>query len=167
MNISRKEAEGVKRLKKRYDHLTDTDLTSIENALNDHTCQIVREFNLCYEQGVFIRTKQALVNSSIIPPALRSLRKDHKKVPIEQKTFGPPTCSVGNGNNAPNTQLCWLLATICQKAADTLCSPSECISTEDMLSSIDQENNNASKPSGQVIISLYAVARICAMLLVD
>lgn len=183
LNISRKEAEGIKTLKKRCDRedlvimetekskrmsimtksnyvdvtephfledriISDTELSNIENVLNAHTCQVARAFNLCYEQGDFRRTKQALINSSIVPPPLRSLRKDHKTVPDELKTFGPPSRPVGNGNNAPNTQLSWLLATICQKAANSLCSPTECISTEDMLSSIDYENNDASKPSG-------------------
>ena len=90
--------------------------------------------------------------------------------------FGPPSRPVGNGNNAPNTQLSWLLASICQKAADSLNPPSECLSTEDMLSSIDLENADVNKPSGQVIISLDAVAlypsleaeetsRVCAELI--
>ena len=111
--------------------ITEADLLNIENVLNAHTCQIARAFNLCFEQGDFRRIKQAITNSSIVPPPLRSLRKDHKKVSDDMIVFGPPSRPVGNGNNAPNTQLSWLLASICQKAADSLSPPSECLSTED------------------------------------
>ena len=156
--------------------ITESELLNIENVLNAHTCQIARVFNLCFEQGDFRRIKQAITNSSIVPPPLRSLRKDHKKVSDDMIVFGPPSRPVGNGNNAPNTQLSWLLASICQKAADSLSPPSECLSTEDMLSSIDLENADVNKPSGQVIISLDAVAlypsldaeetsRVCAELI--
>ena len=85
-------------------------------------------------------------------------RKDHKEVPDDMKVFGPPSRPVGKGNNAPDTQLSWMLAKICQKAADALSPPSECISTEDLLSSMDLENADVLKPSDQVIISLDAVA---------
>ena len=156
--------------------VSENELKNIENILNAHTCQISRSFNLCYEQGDFRRIKQAITNASIIPPPLRSLRKDHKKVSDDMVVFGPSSRPVGNGNNAPDSQLSWLLATICQKAADSLCSPSECISTEDMLSSIDLENSDDLKPAGQVIISMDAVAlypsleaedsaRVCAELI--
>jgi len=110
------------------------------------------------EQGDSRRTKQAITNTSLVPPPLRSLRKDHKKVSEDLLSFGPPSRPVGNGNNAPDTQLSWMLATICQRAADSWNSPSECVSTEDMLSSIDLENTDPLKPSGQVLISLDAVA---------
>ena len=138
--------------------VSQEELAGIENLLNAHTCQVARAFNLCYEQGDFRRIKQAIMNFSIVPPALRSLRKDHKEVAESLKMFGPPARPVGNGNNSPDSQLSWLLATICQKAADSLNSPTECISTEDLLASIDSENDNVCKPSGQVIISLDAVA---------
>ena len=138
--------------------LTDLELLNIETELNAHMCQLARAFNLCYEQGDFRRIKTAITNSSIFPPTIRSVRKDHKEVPDDMKVFGPPSRPVGNGNNAPDTQLSWMLATICQKAADALSPPSECISTEDLLSSMDLENADVLKPSDQVIISLDAVA---------
>ena len=93
-----------------------------------------------------------------MPPPLRSVRKDHKKVPDDLISFGPPSRPMGDGNNAPDTQLSWILATICQKAANSWNSKSECVSTEDMLSYIDRENGDPGKPSGQVIISLDAIA---------
>ena len=80
-----------------------------------------------------------MFNESIEPPPLKALRKDHKVVPEEQQVFGPPSRPVGDGNDAPDTQLSWILATLCQYAADSINSSSECLSTEDMLSAIDTE----------------------------
>ena len=99
-----------------------------------------------------------MMNFSIEPPPLRAVRKDHKFVPESQQGFGPPSRPIGDGNNAPDTQLSWILASICQKAADSLGSPSECLSTEDMLSAIDFENQSANKPQNQVMVSLDVIA---------
>ena len=133
---------------------------------------------MCSVQGDYIRTKQAITNSSVIPPPLKSLRKDHKNIPEELLQFGPPSRPVGDGNNAPDSQLSWLLATICQRAADAIDFPSECVSTEDMLSCIDSENDDPHKPNGQVILSLDATglypsleaeetSRICAEMIIN
>ena len=39
--------------------------------------------------------------------------------------FGPFSRQVGDGNNAPETQLSWLLAYICQRAADSFGSETD------------------------------------------
>ena len=65
---------------------------------------------------------------------------------------------IGNGNKAPDSQLSWILANICQKAADSCNSKEECTSTEDMLSAIDKCNQNYRKAHNQVMISLDVVA---------
>ena len=75
----------------------EEELQSIEKTLNAHACQIARIFNLCFEQGDFRRIKQAITNSSLLPPPLRSLRKDHKKLPEEMLQFGPPFKPIGDG----------------------------------------------------------------------
>ena len=54
-----------------------------------------------------------------------------KEISQSEETFGPPARPVGNGNNTQDSQLSWILATICDKAADSLENPSECLSTED------------------------------------
>ena len=92
--------------------INSEELQSIERTLNAHCCQVARAFCLCSEQGDFRRVKRAITNSALVPPPLRSLRKDHKKVPEELQSFGPPSRPVGDGNNAPDTQLSWMLATI-------------------------------------------------------
>ena len=106
------------------DRVIDHDeLQSIERTLNAHSCQVARAFSLCSAQGDFLRIKQAITKSFLIPLPIRSVRKDHKDVPGELKDFGPPFRPVGDGNNAPDSQLSWILATICQKAANAINSP--------------------------------------------
>jgi len=56
-----------------------------------------------------------------------------KEISQSEETFGPPARPVGNGNNTQDSQLSWILATICDKAADSLENPSECLSTEDTV----------------------------------
>ena len=107
-------------------------------------------------RGDFLRIKMATTNSNIEPPPLRSVRKDHKTVPPDQPSYGPPSRQIGNGNNAPDSQLSWILATICKKAADSLDNPSECLGTEELLHTIDQENDHPI--AGQCCFSLDAVA---------
>ena len=138
--------------------ITEEELSSIERILNGHTLQFTRALLISHNQGDMRRLKMAMHNESLDPPALRAVRKDHKVVPPEQKDFGPPSRPIGNGNNAPDSQLSWILATICQKAADSIDSESECDSTQDMLAAIDKENANPQKPSNQVCFSLNAVA---------
>ena len=77
-------------------------------------------------------------------------------MPADQELFGPPSRPIGNGNNAPDSQLSWILASICEKAADAIGNPNECLSTEELLSAIDQENKNP--VSNQCCFSLDAVA---------
>ena len=96
--------------------IDDGELQNIEKLPNDHTAQIARALILCSEQGL-TRTNKANKISNVLPPLLRSLRKDHKKVPEERRMFSPPSRPVGDGNNAPDTQLSWLLASICQRAS--------------------------------------------------
>ena len=129
----------------------------LERLLNGHTVQLARVFMLCFNQGDWRRIKSALVNEHIEPTPLRAVRKDHKQVSDELRTFGPPSRPIGDGNNAPDSQLSWILANICQRAADSLASPTECNSTEDMLAAIDEVNCIGSRPSGQVCVSLDAV----------
>ena len=138
--------------------ITEEELSSIERILNGHTLHFTRALLISHNQGDMRRLKMAMHNESLDPPALRAVRKDHKVVPPEQKDFGPPSRPIGNGNNAPDSQLSWILATICQKAADSIDSESECDSTQDMLAAIDKENANPQKPSNQVCFSLDAVA---------
>ena len=138
--------------------LTEEELSNIERLLNGHTLQFTRAFLICHNQGDMRRLKMAMHNECLEPPALRAVRKDHKLVPPELREFGPPSRPIGNGNNAPDSQLSWILATICQRAADSLNSQYECDSTQDMLAAIDEENANLHKPSNQVCFSLDAVA---------
>ena len=105
----------------------------LERSLNGHTLQLARTFLLCFNQGDVKRIKSALTNEDIEPTPLRAVRKDHKEVPEHLRTFGPPSRPIGDGNNAPDSQISWILANICQKAADSLASQYECTSTEDML----------------------------------
>ena len=130
----------------------------IERSLNGHTLQLARTFMLCFNQGDLNWIKSALINEYIEPTPLRAVRKDHKEVPEQLQEFGPPSRPIGDGNNAPDSQLSWILANICQRAADSLSSQYECTSTEDMLSTIDEANMVDCRPSGQVCISLNAVA---------
>ena len=97
---------------------------------------------IAHDQGDFRRLKMAVTNANIEPPPLRSVRKDHKIISQIEETFGPPSRPIGNGNNAPDSQLSWILAIICNKAADSLENPSECLSTEELLNAIDQENED-------------------------
>ena len=90
--------------------------------------------------------KRALINEEIEPTPLRAVRKDHKKVPANLESFGPPSRPIGDGNNAPDSQLSWILASICQRAADSLSSETECTSTEDMLAAIDKANSGGPRP---------------------
>ena len=99
-----------------------------------------------------------VVNTDIEPPSLRSVRKDQKAVSADQELFGPLWRPIGNGNNGPDSQLSWILASICEKAADTLCNPNEYLSPEEVLNVIDQENKN--QLSNQCCFSLDAVARM-------
>ena len=80
-------------------------LQSRIKELNAHALQLSRSFMITYDQGDFKRLKRAMANPQIIPPPLHSLRKDHKYIPPEMKQFGPPSRPVGDGNNAPDTQL--------------------------------------------------------------
>ena len=100
----------------------------------------------------------AMHNKSVEPSALRAVRKDQKLVPPEQKEFGRPSHPIVNGNNASDSQLSWILATICQKAADSINSKYECDSTQDItLTDMDKENADLQKPPNQVCFSLDAV----------
>ena len=138
--------------------VTAEDLHHIERTLNGHALQLTRALLICHNQGDMYRLKSAMVNSSIYPPPLRSVRKDHKKVPESQETFGPPSRPIGNGNSAPDSQLSWILTQVCHKAADALDSKSECRSTEEMLAEIDNVNSNPMRPHNQVCLSMDAVA---------
>ena len=100
------------------------------------------------------RITSALINEDIEPTPLRSVRKDHKVVPPHLESLGPPSRPIGDGNNAPDSQLSWILATICQKAADSLSQDTECTSTEDMLASVDKINSMEIRASNQVCASL-------------
>ena len=61
-----------------------------------------------------------MTNCDIIPPPLRAVRKDHKVMSADLEDIGPPSRPIGNGNGAPDTQLSWIMSSICKKAADTL-----------------------------------------------
>ena len=65
-------------------------LHHVERVLNGHALQLTRAFAICHNQGDMYRLKSAMINTSIYPPPLRSVRKDHKVVPEAQKVFGPP-----------------------------------------------------------------------------
>ena len=129
----------------------------LERSLNGHTLQLARVFLVCFNQGDLARVKKALINEDIEPTPLRAVRKDHKQVPAHLQEFGPPSRPIGDGNNAPDSQLSWIMANICQKAADSLFSETECTSTEDMLSAIDKANEAPVRLSNQVCVSLDAV----------
>ena len=61
-----------------------------------------------------------MFNENIEPTPLRAVRKNHKHVPDDLIIFGPPSRPIGDGNDAPDFQLSWILANICQRAADSL-----------------------------------------------
>ena len=105
------------------------------------------------------RVKQALINEDIEPTPLRSVRNDHKKVTVHLQEFGPPCRPIGDGNSAPDSQLSWILANICQKAANSLAFKTECTctSTEAMLAAVDRVNEAEIRPQNQVCVSLDAV----------
>ena len=105
--------------------VSEEELSGIEKLLNGHSLQLTRAFMISYEQADFYRLKQAMTNFSIEPPPLRAVRKDHKIIPAHQQDVGPPSRPIGDGNNAPDTQLSWILALVGQKAADSLDSQSE------------------------------------------
>ena len=134
------------------------ELGHIERILNGHALQLSRALVICHKQGDMKRLKSAMINSSIYPPPLRSVRKDHKAVPENQKMFGPPSRPIGDGNSAPDSQLSWILTQICHKAADAIGSRTECRSTEEMLAEIDIVNGKEDRPHNQVCLSMDAVA---------
>ena len=102
------------------------------------------------------RITSALISKDIEPTPHRSVHKDHKEVPPPFESLSPPSrpIGIGDGNNAPDSQLSWILATICQKAADSLSRDTECTSTEDMLASVDKINIMEIRASNQVCVSL-------------
>ena len=63
----------------------------IERLLNAHTLQMARVFLICFNQGDMRRITSALINEDIEPTPLRSVRKDHKAVPLHLETLGPPS----------------------------------------------------------------------------
>ena len=136
--------------------ITPEELKMIERTLNGHTAQLTRAFMVAHDQGDFRRVKMAITNSNIEPPPLRSVRKDHKNLPATQTSFDPPSRPMGNGNNAPDSQMSWILATICNKSAVSLNNTHECLSTEELLNAIDQENGHPVHQ--QCCFSLDAVA---------
>ena len=85
--------------------ISDEQLASIERTLNGHALQFTRALMISYNQGDMRRLKMAMHNESVEPRPLRAVRKDHKVVPEEDRKFGPPSHPIGNGNNAPDTQL--------------------------------------------------------------
>ena len=123
--------------------ITSEELKVIERTLNGHTAQLTRAFMVAHNQGDFRRIKMATTNSNVEPPPLRSVRKDHKSVPLDQALYGPPSRPIGNGNNAPDSQLSWILARICKKAADSLNNQLECLNTVELLHAIDQKNDHS------------------------
>ena len=54
--------------------ITNEDLRHIEKTLNGHALQFSRACLISYNQGDFVRVKRAMVNDSINPPPLRSVR---------------------------------------------------------------------------------------------
>ena len=48
--------------------ISSEELQQIENTINAHTCQVARSFSLCSQQGDNIRTKKAIMNSSLVHP---------------------------------------------------------------------------------------------------
>ena len=116
----------------------------MERTLNNHTLQVARALGVgagCTDSQA-ARLKAALINQDKEPPVLYGTPKDHKPVAPGDEDKGPPARPICGARKAPNGQLSDLLSRLLDPMCDMEAEErgSECRSTEDMLSSLEDLN---------------------------
>ena len=112
---------------------------TLRRELNGHTLQLGRILTLGEEHNHWDRFKSALVNKFGHIPTLFGFLKDHKpSTPGMPRKMRP----VAGASEAPNSQLCHLLATIVRGLSGTMEEKLEtvCRSTEEMIARIEEVN---------------------------
>ena len=112
----------------------------IERKLNGHTLQLGRILRIGSDHNHWERFKSALTNEYGHIPTLSGFLKDHKQhTPGQPRKMRP----VAGASEAPNSQLCHLLAVIIRGLSGTLENKLGvvCRSTEEMIARIEEVNS--------------------------
>jgi len=113
-------------------------LPKLERQLNGHTYQLCRILGVgtAWDDGV--RIKSAMTNKSLPPPCLRLCTKDHKAIQPGQTLL--PSRGICGASQSPNGQASHLISLILNEVAREYDTGTECVSTEDMIASMEEVN---------------------------